>query len=223
MKNSRQYWINPLNRLDFFLEQRSTRIKCGILQRKLINKKRNIYQYEFNYEIDYMDNPNAIPCAVELTLDQPCFKAKNIWPSILDRLPQRDNPAYPDYCKACEISEDEEDEFLLLSTLGRKSTGSVIIEAPRREMYSAESLIQFRKNLGISMNDFAKAFSVSSSGLYKIENGKSNGAEVLKRIRLYESNPKLAIEEINYNSAVLNDKIYRKIIAFFEKGGNEKK
>ena len=92
------------NRLQIFHEGRKRRVFVGDLT---YNKEKD--RYELIYDKNYARSKNAIPISPDLTL----FKLRHqsakgkLFPSFLDRIPEKSNPAYKDYCKAQGIALNE--------------------------------------------------------------------------------------------------------------------
>src|SRR5204863_229612 len=92
------------NRLHIFHEGKKRRIFVGEL---IYNKKKDIY--EFNYDKNYTHSKNAIPISPELSIFKLHHQLKKgkLFPAFLDRIPEKANPAYKDYCKSQGISPNE--------------------------------------------------------------------------------------------------------------------
>ena len=99
--------------LNIFLRKPKTRMHVGVL-------KRTQNEYIFTYENQYFKAKNIIPLGPEFPLTKKQFRSKNLFPSFEDRIPSRQNPAYPEYCLAMGIDPEESDLIILLSTIGRK-------------------------------------------------------------------------------------------------------
>src|SRR5258708_1368495 len=99
------------HRLQIFHEGFKRRIFVGELT---YDSKTN--QYELIYDKKYANSKNAIPIGQELDLFKLRHKSKKgeLFPSFIDRIPLKSNPAYKDYCKSQGISENEENLIILL-------------------------------------------------------------------------------------------------------------
>src|ERR1700738_3483851 len=87
-----------------YLDRKKTRSYVGRLTRKIESNKT---KFCFEYDHQYLKRKYAIPLGPELPLSQTIYKSENLFTSFQDRIPSRDNPAYPDYCKEAGISVDE--------------------------------------------------------------------------------------------------------------------
>ena len=102
-----------LKSLDIFLERRKTRRRVGSL-------KREAGGFTFTYDEEYLRAKNAIPLGPEFPLTKRQLKSSSLFASLEDRIPSRQNPAYPEYCYAMGIDPKESNPLVLLSTIGKK-------------------------------------------------------------------------------------------------------
>lgn len=160
-----------------YLELRSTRLFVGHLQRK--NDA-----YQFSYDKKYLDHKKAIPLGPEFPLTQQYFYSHEIFPSFLDRIPSKENPAYSAYCKVFNISPEEHDIFVLLATVGSKGPSSFVFAPEWSDSFDRHTLKQFRKSLKITTREFAARFGFSQSSIVRIENGKVSGTEIFKVLEI---------------------------------------
>ena len=218
--------------LDIYLERRKTRQYVGRLSRK---KRKFVFEYDSIYLYsenplaigpDLPLNPRGFVQGSALgdstisrvdkkpkNLNQTCIKrarhtSSELFPSFADRIPSRQNPAYEEYCQSVGISPLEKDPFVLLSTLGRKSPITPFVCELVQESqkgFSTEDLKGFRKDLGLSIREFASVFDVSQASIYRIENKKTTGRDTLKKLALYFQYPKIALDKVQ-NSTVLNER-----------------
>ena len=152
----------------------------------------------------------SIPLGPEVPLTKLTHSAKSMFLSLLDRIPSRDNPAYPEYCKTAGIEVDEENELILLSTIGRRGPSSFIFEPVIEEL--SFDLRAFRNELELSIRDFATAFGISFATVQRIESGKVSGREVLKRVELYKRFPEAALFELERNRTRLHRATYERTL-----------
>ena len=73
--------------VDIFLKKRVTRLQVGTLQ-KIQD------EFVFTYDEHYFKAKNVIPLGPEFPLTQRQFTSKTLFPSLEDRIPSRQNPAY---------------------------------------------------------------------------------------------------------------------------------
>ncbi len=177
--------------IDVFLEKRKTRLYVGRLT-FLKNEK----VFEFTYDEKYLYAKNIIPLGPEFPLTKHSFRSSKLFPSLQDRIPSKENPAYSEYCKSMGISPNEANPIVLLGTIGKRGPSSFVFEPHLNESFSNEDLRKFRKKLGLSTRDFALCFDFPRSTLTQIESGKIAGREILKRIEIYYHFPETALFEV---------------------------
>lgn len=188
--------------VDIFLEKRRTRVHVGILKRqnaKLI----------FTYDENYFKAKNIIPLGPEFPLTQRDFKSEKLFPSLEDRIPSLQNPAYPEYCLAMGINPEERDPIILLSTIGRKGPSSFIFYPIFERKITAGDVVHFRESLGLTTREFSAVFEFSQSSLNALERHRILGNEILKRLEIILNFPNVALDFLLVNGGHL---IYEKWI-----------
>ena len=185
--------------IDIYLEKSKTRQYVGRL--KQYKKK-----FIFEYDKDYLYSENPISIGPDIPLKKTRHSSSVLFPSFEDRIPSKQNPAYKDYCQYVGINPSEKDLFVLLSTLGKKSPiNPFVCEVVKEKKYfSAEDLRSYRKSLGFSIRDFALVFDVSSASIYRIENNKTTGRDILKKLSVYIKYPKMVLNKIQ-NTPLLSE------------------
>lgn len=170
-----------MDKINVFSQTATKRTFVGMLY-----KENN--RFYFEYDKHYRRQKKAVALGPELELWKEKFSSKAIFPSIADRIPSRENPAYRDYCKQWGISENEKDIFKLLVTIGRRGPSTFVFEPAPKE-YSAEKVKAFREKLGLNQRDFASFFDITQTTLSKIEQGKSLYSTITIFIQLCEDSP----------------------------------
>src|SRR5579872_66873 len=120
------YLIKPDEyRLKIFHEGRKRRILVGEL---IYDKKKD--RYELIYDKNYADSKKAIPIGPDLNLFKLHHQSKKgeLFPSFMDRIPDKSNPAYNDYCKAQGVSPAEKNPIILLGAIGKRGPSSFVFE-----------------------------------------------------------------------------------------------
>ncbi len=192
--------------VDVFLEKFKTRAHLGVLEKRQ-------EQFCFEYTPTYFKAKNSFPLGPEFPLMRQTFFSNTLFPSFSDRLPDPENPAYPDYCAAVGIPITTTDPFILLTTIGKRGPSSFIFEPIYEETFTYEDCEEFRKQLGLSMQDFANLFEVSLSVLQKIKAGETTGNEVLKRLEHYVKFPDSLDFQIKRNAKWLHSKKQNDLIS----------
>lgn len=196
--------------IDIFLERYATREYVG----RLIQKNDN---YIFSYAESYLNQKNIIPLGPEFPLTKINFVSSILFPSLHDRLPDPDNPAYEDYCVSAGIAKDEKDTILLLGTIGKRGPSSFIFELAYDDKFDAKVCEEFRHQLGLSLDDFAHLFEVSLSILQKMKAGKTSGKEILKRIEIFSHFPEVLERQVKIQGKWLHNDKLRKIRLYLNK------
>ena len=202
--------------IDIYLEKKKTRQYVGRLQKE---KGKFVFQYDESYL--YIDNP--IPMGPDLPLHQQKYISLKLFPSFVDRIPLKKNPAYKEYCRSVGISPSETNFLVLLATLGRKGPSSFIcVPVIEGQVFSSEQLKQFRKDLKLSIREFSDLFDVSSATIYRIENSKTSGKDTLKRIQIYFQSPQTALNKIKITGVRINENKRNFVEDFFRSKLKEK-
>lgn len=161
--------------------------------------------YQFSYDSEYYYSENPLQIGPGLGLEKQVHESKEMFSIFLDRIPSRKNAAYNEYCESVGIDSKETDEMLLLLKLGSKGPSAFVIESDDDVHFTGEDLKKFREGLGVSLRDFALLFDVSLSSIQRIESGRSEGRDVLKRIELYAKFKEAAEFEIYRNKNHFTD------------------
>ena len=190
--------------IDVYMEGHRSRKLAG-------NLHRTGNGFEFEYSGQYLKGSDAISVGPELPLTRKKYFSEELFPSFVDRLPSRENPAYPEYCRIMGIELDERDPIVLLSTLGRRGPSCFVFEPVERHEFTGKDAAEFRASLGLSLRDFGALFDFSPYTLQKIESGKQTGRNVLKRFELYARVPAAARFQMNRNRAKMHTDVWKKI------------
>ena len=178
--------------IEVFLERRKTRLRVGIL-------KNENGRLVFSYDENYFKAKNIIPLGPEFPLTQREFSSEKLFPSLEDRIPSLQNPAYPEYCLAMGIDPNEKDPIILLATIGRRGPSSFVFYPVFERQVTAEDLIKFRKSLGLTTREFSAIFEFSQSSLNALETNRISGSEILKRLEIILNFPNVALDFLLIN------------------------
>ncbi len=201
------------NRLQIFHEGRKRRIFVGELT---YNKKSN--RFELVYDKRYARSKNAIPIGPELSLFKLHHESEKnkLFPSMQDRIPDKSNPAYEDYCHSQGISPSEKNPIILLGSIGKRGPSSFIFEAVYRSNFDPNEITKLRNELGISQHDLAKAFEIKKSTLQRIEAGASKEFNTLKRAQILFEFPEVALWQLKQSGGEIHSDVLNKLIKYFE-------
>lgn len=186
--------------VNIFLEKRKTRLHVGTL-------KRRDEELVFTYNTHYFKAKHVIPLGPEFPLTQKEFVAKQLFPSLEDRLPSLQNPAYPEYCLAMGIDPKERDPLILLSTIGRKGPSSFIFYPIFERTITSDDVVKLRESLGLTTREFAAIFEFSQSSITALERHRILGSEILKRLEIILNYPQVALDLLLINGgSVIHEK-----------------
>lgn len=211
-------WVSPyewflhfspshIKGVDVFLERAQTRQHVGVLD--MWGQK-----FRFVYDDAYLKAQNILKLGPEFPLTCKEFAADKLFPSLADRLPDPDNPAYDDYCISAGIAVTTTDPIVLLATIGKRGPSSFIFEPIYEANFSFDECEKWRKQLGLSMQDFANFFEVSLSSLQKIKAGSSSGRDVLQRLELYWRVPEALEYQLEKQKKWLHRDKMKKVMEF---------
>lgn len=201
--------------VDIYLERRKSRSYVGRLKKE--NDK-----FIFSYDNTYLYKDNSIPIGPDLPLTKNEFTSNTLFTSFEDRLPSKRNPAYAEYCKMVNISPDEKDIFVLLSTIGQKGPSSFILAPVYYVKFDSLDALKFRQKLELSIRDFCDLFDFSYSTIHRLEVNKGASKEALKRIEIYTLFPQAAINEVKRNCYKINSDAVKKVIRILNKEHKDK-
>ena len=191
--------IKKIKAVEVYLEKKKTREYVGRITYDGSN-------FIFMYDKRYIYSSRPISLGPDLPLSPKKFVSKAIFPSFLDRIPSQENPAYKEYCKMVGISSAEKNILVLLSTLGKKGPSSFIFTPVFEEEFDKGNILNFRKDLKLSVREFSAIFDFSPRTINKIEKNTATGKEALKRLEIYYKFPEIALYEIEKNGDKINER-----------------
>lgn len=193
--------INKITAIDVYAEFGKSRILVGRL-----NKIKDKFQFTYNRK--YLMSKKKLSLGPEFPMTKMRFYSDSLFNSFKDRIPSKENPAYSEYCEKFGISSDENNELVLLATIGSRGPSSFVFEPVFDFEFTAVDLAAFRKKLKLSIRDFAILFDFSYATVNKIENGKMSGRDILKRVEIYALFKEAALFEIERNKAKVHSSVY---------------
>ncbi len=185
------------DQLEVFSETKRRKTLVGIL---IFEPKAKIW--EFKYDKSYQKSKTAIPVGPELNLRKPAHRSNKLFPSFLDRIPSKVNPAYEEYCQSQGISPTEKNPITLLTTIGRRGPSTFVFEPVFAETDGkvAEQLKKISNELNLSQWDIANAFDLTQLTVQRVLNGKSKDKNILKMIDIFLNFPEIALWQLNRTS-----------------------
>lgn len=201
------------NRLRIFHESRRRRVFVGEL---IYNKEKD--RYELIYDKNYVRSKNAIPIGPDLSLFKLHHKSKKgkIFSSFIDRIPDKSNPAYKDYCESQGIDVNEKNLIILLGSIGKRGPSSFIFEFIYYSEFNTSDIIKLREQLQITQHDLAKAFGISKTTLQRIESGLSRDFNTLKFIQILFQFPEIALWQLRQTGSEVHKNVFIKLFSYFE-------
>ena len=184
--------------INVFLQTPSRRILAASL--KKVNNK-----YVLQYDEEYLKKRSAISLGPELPLSRTPIISKHFFPSFEDRIPSRQNPAYNEYCQQWNISSEESDPLILLSTIGQRGPSSFIFRLATEQTFDGQALVTFRKNLGLSVREFAALLATNASTITKTEMGNLQSSHLLALCELLSKIPAALDFQLHKRGQYLHD------------------
>lgn len=207
-----QIKLDPF-RLKIFHESRKRRTFVGDL---IYHQEKDVY--ELIYDKNYAHSYNAIPLSPELDL----FKLRHqsnkgkLFASFIDRIPDKSNPAYNDYCNSQGISPNEKNPIILLGTIGKRGPSSFVFESVYKSEFNLTDIIKLRKELNITQHDFAQAFDISKTTLQRIESGLSKDLNTIKYLHILIIFPEVALWQLAQTGNRIHQSVLTRLIKYFE-------
>lgn len=186
------------DKINVYSQTQTKRIFVGRLSRE--GKK-----YFFEYDNNYRKLKNALPLGPELPLWKEKISSNTLFESFLDRIPSQNNPAYKDYCREWGISENENDVFVLLTTIGRRGPSTFIFESAFACEFTASDLKNFRTRLELTQSEFEIFFDISHMTLVRLENGKIQNDFYMNYFNLFAEVPEALAWLLKKRGQLLHD------------------
>lgn len=186
------------DKINVYSQTHTKRVFIGRLTRK--GKK-----YFFEYDNNYKKFKNALPLGPELPLWKGTISSSTLFESFLDRIPSKKNPAYKDYCHEWGIDENEDDVFVLLTSIGRRGPSTFIFEPAVQCDFTASELKSFRTKLGLTQAEFENFFDISHMTLVRLEKGKIQNDFYMHYFRLFAEVPEALAWLLKKRGHLLHD------------------
>jgi len=202
------------NKIYIFHELRKRRVYVGSL---IYDKKNDVYQLE--YDKNYVSSKNAIPIGPDLDLFKTIHISKKgkLFPVFLDRVPEKSNPAYKDYCLSQGIFPNEQNLIILLGSIGTRGASSFIFEPVYKTHFIAADLIKMREELQVTQYDLAVAFDINRATLQRIEAGIGSDKNTLKLLQIYFVFPDVALWQLSQTGVGIHASVLSQLIQYFKK------
>lgn len=195
--------------IDVFLEKIKTRVYVGKLYR-------DNNRWHFLYDKQYMCRENALVFSNEFPLTQQHFISDRLFASFEDRIPSRENSAYPDYCRQMGIDVSESDPLILLAALGHQGPSSFLLYGVFSEDEQLDAACRLRQMLDLTIREFSLVFDISPNTLKKIEKGRRGSPDIMRRLLIYVAFPEVLKKEIYDHRKYLHTKKYKAVMRAVE-------
>ena len=113
--------INNITAIDIYAEFGKSRIYVGRLDK-------TGGKFQFSYDRKYLKSKKKLSLGPEFPLTKRQFFSDSLFNSFKDRIPSKENQAYTEYCDKFGISSDENNELILLATIGSRGPSSFVFE-----------------------------------------------------------------------------------------------
>jgi HipA-like protein len=211
--------VKDQNKLLVYIEGRKRKQFVGLLHYDL--KEDN---YIFTYEKKYLTNNTSIPLGPDIPLTKVKHESQGkLFPSFIDRIPSKRNPAYEDYCAQQGISPKEKNPIILLGAIGRRGPSSFVFEPEYCDEFNVQKEITiFRKTLNLSLNDLALAFNMNVLTLQRVEKGKTHDPNIYALLKIYLTTPGCFEEILILTGRKLHHETFQKLQNWIEKSYKSK-
>jgi HipA-like protein len=198
---------NQIDAVDVYLEKRKAREYVGRLSRE--GKK-----FIFIYNDSYLYSYRAIALGPDLPLTKKKFSSEALFQTFEDRIPSKKNPAYSEYCRMVGIDSSEKDPLTLVATLGQKGPSSFIFSPVHTSSMTSEDILNFRKDLNLTLREFSDLFDFAPATINRIENKAILGKDSLKRLEIYYYFPEVALHEANKNRFKIHEQKIKHVVKY---------
>ena len=133
--------------------------------------------YIFQYSTEWLNNDKAFQLGDDIPLGSETLKFKKFPKSLLERIPPKTSTNYKRYCKERGISTSENDQMILLGTIGHKGASSFVFELSdefdrkNKVLEKLNSLMQT-----FTLRDLAYLYGVSHGSIQRVLKGDTSGA-----------------------------------------------
>lgn len=206
---------NKITGVLVYLELTEFLSKVGRLSRE------NDGTFLFEYYGKYFEKEYAIELGPEFSMSSYQHRSKELFPSFEDRIPLKENAAYPDYCYSSGISVDESNPLVLLSTIGHRGPSSFIFfpEFGETGCLPSDVVRRYRETMGLTQREFSDLFNISYEDLLQIEKGIfRKGKYIVRLIELFLQFPMAAKAGIRQNAEKIDQKRFFRILDYIESG-----
>lgn len=180
-----------------FSDESRGRVFVGLLERT--NEG-----YTFVYDKDYMARSTATPLGPDLPFSLKPITSKKFFESIIDLLPDRNNPAYEEYCRSVGIAPDEKDPMVLITHFGGGPSHFAFEAAPDDTVASGNQVVEFRNSLGLSQRQLANFLNIPIATLQAMEKDTADVNVARNLVSIFIENPSALWKVVERRGIYLN-------------------
>lgn len=197
--------MSAIHEISVFSQTKSKRDYVGRLWRE--NGR-----FHFEYDRRYQRHKGAVGLGPEFPLHQKNFSNVEIFPSLADRIPSRQNPAYPDYCAQWGIDVEESDPIVLLRTIGRRGPSTFIFESTI-QIVNGNTIQKFREQHGLNQREFAALLGLPQFTVGKLEKGLVRSIPIMTYVEICMEVPQALKWLVEKRGQYIHDEKCDKIIS----------
>ncbi|MFH1829640.1 MAG: HipA N-terminal domain-containing protein [Pseudomonadota bacterium] len=145
--------------------------------------------YSFVYDNGYLARSTATPLGPDLPLSLKPIKSKKFFESLFDLLPDRNNPAYEEYCRSVGITSDEQDPMVLITHFGGGPSRFAFEMAPDDTLPTGSQVVKFRNSLGLSQRQLACFLDIPIATLQAMEKDTAEVNVARNLVSIFVENP----------------------------------
>lgn len=145
--------------------------------------------YSFTYDNNYMARSTATQLGPDLPFSLKAITSKRFFESLLDLIPDRNNPAYEEYCRSVGVDSDEKDPMVLLTHFGGGPSRFVFEAVPDETPPTGKQVVHFRESLGLSQRQLATLLDIPIATLQAMEKDTADVSTARTLVRIFIENP----------------------------------
>jgi HipA-like protein len=146
-------------------------------------------EYSFTYDKDYMARSTATELGPDLPFSCGAIRSQKFFESLRDLLPDRNNPAYEEYCRSVGIGVEEKDPMVLITHFGGGPSRFVFEAAPDDAPPTGNQVVEFRESLGLSQRQFASLLDIPFATLQAMEKDTADVSTARNLVMIFIENP----------------------------------
>lgn len=197
------------NTLDFYLEIEHSREFVGQLKRSPEG------HFEFIYDEGYLRGKHALSLGPHMAANRKRYRSYTLFPELRDRIPSRENKAYPEYCQQMGIAPDEQDEMILLRTLGKRGASRIVIEPHYVNHHDTAGLLrELMKETELSQHDLSLVLDIPKFSLSRIVTKKAKEGALVRLAATYLFHQEAFLDLLQHTGSRISPQRLQKLKAY---------